>query len=149
VLAAAATNGITADHVAMAYTFKTQSFLSVAAQLGALPYTTPNATAVPGAVTALTPTAAFTKYGLNQGVPHDNVREFLEATITTFNLISPATGAFNPDPSKAAAETINVLIAVPKVTGGAPTVAPMIIFRHGLGRGRADMLAIADTYAAQ
>jgi hypothetical protein len=90
---------------------------------------------------------AFTKYGLNTAVPHGNVQEFLETTITTFNLLDPATGAFNPDPTKAAAETINVLIAVPKAT--ATTTMPLMLFRHGLGRGRADMLAIADTFAGK
>jgi hypothetical protein len=149
VLSAAAGNGITANHVAMAYTFKTQSILSVATKLGALPYTTPDATAIPGAVTALTPTQAFTKYGVNQQVPHNHLAEILETTITTFNLLDPGTGAFNPDPSKAVGETIKVLIGVPKVSGGAPTLAPVILFRHGLGRGRVDMLPIADTFAAQ
>jgi len=144
-----ATAPVSKSHIAMAYTFHTQSILSVAAQLGALPYLTPAATAVPGAVTPLTPTQAFKKYGLNTAVPHNNVAEFLETTITTFNLLDPATGAFNPDPTKAAPETINVLIAVPKVGGGAPTQAPLMLFRHGLGRGRADMLAIADTFAGQ
>jgi hypothetical protein len=84
----------------------------------------------------------------------------LETTITTFNLLSPATGAFNPNPAQALAETIQVLIATPKTgvtcTGalaglsGPPlniNCSPMVIFRHGLGRGRADMLAIANTLA--
>ena len=147
----ALTPSIPKANIAMAYTFHTESILGVAAQLGALPYTTPAATAAPGAVTALTPVKAFNKYGLTLAVPHGNVAEFLETTITTFNLLDPATGAFNPDPTQAAAETIQVLIAVPKTTAtlAAPALAPVMIFRHGLGGGRADMLAIADTYAAQ
>ena len=145
---AALTPSIPKANIAMAYTFHTQSFLLAAAMLGALPYSKPVATALPGAVTSLTPTEAFTKFGLNLAVPHSHVAEFLETTITTFNLLDPGTGAFNKD-GIFAPETINVLIAVPKAAAGAPTLVPLMLFRHGLGRGRADMLAIADTFAAQ
>lgn len=147
--------GIDRAKVAIAYTFHTQTILSQAVQLAALPYTTPAPTALPGPVMAGSASAAFTKFGVNAGIPSSNIDEILEADITTFNLLDPATGAFNPDPTKAAAEPIHVLIATPKVTS-APLCpssttlhcAPMMIFRHGLGRGRADMLLIADTYAA-
>src|SRR5439155_22924633 len=60
---------------------------------------------------------------------------------------------------QAVPETIHVLVATPKATNAAvpdcPTAlasfgkcAPMIIFHHGLGRGRADMLNVADSNAA-
>ena len=146
--------------IAIAYTFRTQTILKTGAQLGALPYTTPAATGLPGAVTASTASDAFTKFGVLQAVPQGNIDEILETDITTFNLLDAATGAFNPNPANAAPETIHVLIATPKATNaavpactgallaaGIPKCAPMMIFRHGLGRGRADMLLIADSYA--
>src|SRR5581483_10439542 len=64
-----AASGFGSGHVAMAYTFHTQTILSTAAQLGALPYTKPAATGAPAAVTALTPAAAFSKYGVDPTVP--------------------------------------------------------------------------------
>jgi len=158
VLAQLATEGLDSSKLGMAYTFHTQTILATAAQLGALPYTLPAATAQPSAVTALTPAAAFAKYGVDPAVvPLTNIDEILEADIHTANLLSPLTGAF--DPNAPNDEVIHVLIATPKVTNanvpacaGALTpfghCAPMMIFRHGLGRGRADMLTIADSYAA-
>ncbi len=154
-----------AGEVAMAYTFKTQSFLQVATQLGALPYLQPAATAAPGPVTpapgSATAAAAFAKYGVDPAqVSSANVGEILETDITTFNLRDPATGAFLSNPALALAETIHVLVATPLVAN-APTCsgamapfaplkcAPMMIFRHGLGRGRADMLAVADGFAGK
>jgi hypothetical protein len=166
-LTAAATNGIASTHVAMAYTFKTESFLSTAVQLGALPYTKAPATGAPGPVTpapgSATARAAQIKYGVPANIPRSNISEVLETTITTFNLLSPSTGAFDPT-STTANETVNVLIATPLPIGGPVqactgplaalgaaglSCAPMVVFRHGLGRGRGDMLLLADTLAAQ
>lgn len=150
------------SHVAMAYTFHTQTILSTAAQLGALPYGTPAATGVTGAVTAFaTPADAFAKYGVDPvAVPFANINEVLETSIVTFNLLDNATGAFNPDPTKAAAEPIGVIIATPKPTAvtancalpsplNALKCSPVVVFRHGLGRGRLDLLLIADTLTAK
>jgi hypothetical protein len=162
VLAAAATNGIAAGHVAMAYTFHTQTILTTAAQLAAFPYSTPAATALPGPVTSSTPAAAFLKFGIDGSkMPApNNIDEILETTITTFNLLDPATGAFKPNPAGAMPETINVLIATPKAsninlqTCAGPLApfgkcSPMVVFRHGFGGGRANMLQVADGFAAQ
>ena len=166
--ALAAGPGVSKDHVAMAYTFKTQSILGVATQLGALPYTLPAATALPTtpapAPGQATAAAAFTKYGVDgDTIPANHIGEVLETTITTFNLLDNGSGAFNPDPRKAAPETIKVLIVTPKAsnkkvpacTGALSGLgalglkcAPMMIFRHGLGGGRADVLAVADTFAS-
>jgi hypothetical protein len=160
-LAAETTPVLKAD-IAMAYTFKTQSILGVATNLAALPYATDPATGQPGAVTVLTPAQAFAQYGVSPGavaggnvLAATSIQEVLETTITTFNLLDPATGAFNPAGPQA--ETVKVLIAVPKVTSpapfcsgtGGPKCAPMMVFRHGLGGGRADMLTVADTFAAK
>lgn len=152
--------GTDRSKVAIAYTFRTQTILSQANQLAALPYSTPAATASPvSAAVASTPAAAFAKYGVDvPKVPLDNIDEILETDIVTFNALDPATGAFIADPTKAVSETIHVLIATPKATNAkvpacigplAPfgKCAPLMVFRHGLGRGRADMLAVADTNA--
>lgn len=150
--AAALTPSIPKANIAMAYTFHTQSILGVANLLGALPYGQAAATALPGAtVNSLSATDAFAKYGIGiDNVPSSNIQRVLEATITTFNLLDPATGAFLADPTKAVPETINVLIAVPtSAAGPMPVAAPLMVFRHGLGRGRADMLTVADTFAGQ
>ena len=47
------------------------------------------------AITPLTPAAAFAKYGVDPTVPNTDINEILETKITTFNLLDPATGAFN------------------------------------------------------
>jgi hypothetical protein len=155
---AAGSPAIQKTDIAMAYTFKTQSFKQQAVGLAAMPYGMPAATALPGAVTVLTPAEAFARYGVETSrVPSGNVAQFLETTITTFNLLDPATGAFHADPTLAQPESIKVLIAVPKVTSPAPfcsgasgpKCAPLMVFRHGLGGGRANMLTVADTYAAK
>jgi hypothetical protein len=161
------------SNVAMVYTFHTQTELSTAVQLGALPYTKPNITALPNKDTFVAETreAAFAKFGVvprptpadtTPGlVPLDNIDEILEVDIPTFNLLDPASGAFLPDPSMAVTEPIHVLIATPKPAAAPPCpaapnplsafnkCAPLVVFRHGLGRGRADMLLIADSFAAQ
>jgi hypothetical protein len=160
-----AADGIPASKVALAYTFHTQSIGLPAAQLAALPYTEDDASGIPGPLPGTVPavTATFDKYGVpTTTVPHDNIDELLEFDITTFNALDPVTGAFLADPRKAVKETIHVLMATPlagKVTKTCsfqlpigntvltPKCAPLVIFRHGLRGGRANMLQIADTLA--
>ncbi len=157
-----------AGHVVMAYTFHTQSILTTGTQLGALPYSIVKAAPAkgkPGAVTPGTAAAAFSKYGVDASVVQNgNIGEVIETTITTFNLIDPTTGAFNAS-GTTADETINVLIARPS-TSGAPygqlqpcagamapfaslLCSPLVVFRHGLGSGRAAMLTVANTFNAK
>ncbi|HTO96859.1 MAG TPA: hypothetical protein VMK66_07420, partial [Myxococcales bacterium] len=152
-----AASGFGSGHIAMAYTFRTQTILATATQLGALPYNPalPAATALPGPVTALTPAAAFSKYGVDPTIPNGNINEVLETTITTFNLLDPASGAFNSS-GTTTPETINVMVVTPKVAPAcagplAPfgLCAPVVVFRHGLGRGRVDALTVANTFAGQ
>jgi hypothetical protein len=155
--------------IAIAYTFHTQTILSQGVGLAALPYTGgPNLASKPGPVTA-EPVAtgtgnAFTKFGVNPAIPHGQIEEILEVDIDTFNALDAGTGAFRADVATLTPamldqirEPIHVLIAMPKATN--PNVpacafsdqlrcAPMVIFRHGLTRGRADMLLIADSLAA-
>src|SRR5205823_3397276 len=131
----------TTAKIAMAYTFHTQTILSQANRLAALPYTTDPTTAAPGAVTAATATVAFAKYG-GTLLPTAAIDEILETDITTFDALNPATGAFFPNPAQAVPTPIHVLIATPlpgtvtKMCGSAKC-APLMVFRHGLNRGRA------------
>ncbi len=162
-LLAAEATPVTKADIAMAYTFKTQSMKTLAVRLAALPYQQVQAnpaagnTIITAAGNAL---AAFDKYGVSPAIPNGNIDEVVEAKIVTYNLLDPATGAFNPNGAQP--EIIDVLIATPKAAA-APLCAgamkpfgdagvhcaPLMVFRHGLGRGRADMLLAADTYAAK
>jgi hypothetical protein len=189
VVSAAGSLGVSKSQIAMAYTFRTQTILSQAVQLGALPYqagaevaagsTDPTTVALAHAlagpvspIVSSTPAAAFAKYGLDTSVtgngvplvPSSNINEVLETNIETINLLNPASGAFLADPTKASLETIKVLIATPKPTNPNLTActgalmalgnagvrcAPLVVFRHGLGSGRAAMLTLADSFVAQ
>jgi hypothetical protein len=181
-----ADKAISKNHISMAYTFKTQSITGTAVKLAVLPYSPACSATVttnclpPAAVTALNPlpvpgstvvsktsgttttvTNIYDKYGVDTTVAHTNVDQIIETKIVTLNLLDPATGAFNPDPSKAGVEVIDVLIAVPSETNAnAPTCTgpltglpgkcpPLAIFHHGLGRSRADMLLLADNLTAK
>ncbi|HET7503699.1 MAG TPA: hypothetical protein VFK02_21910 [Kofleriaceae bacterium] len=152
------TEGVDKSQVALAYTFHTQTILDQANRLAALPYSTPAATAATSAVNALTVAQAITKYAVPAGVfgvdiNNSAVNEILETDITTFNALDNATGAFLADPTQAVPETIHVLIATPKATAtacafnAALKCAPMVVFRHGLGRGRIDVLGVAEAFA--
>ncbi|MFT7678843.1 MAG: pimeloyl-ACP methyl ester carboxylesterase [Planctomycetota bacterium] len=55
---------------------------------------------------------------------------------------------FNPLPAITGQETVPVLITLP--TGMAPMGGwPVVVFQHGITRDRTDLLAIADSFAAQ
>ncbi|HUL78797.1 MAG TPA: hypothetical protein VL691_16150, partial [Vicinamibacteria bacterium] len=155
-------SGLARSDIAMAYTFRTQTVLADAAGLGALPYVQPPATALPGTVTSFTAAEAFARYGVDPAVPSSNISEVLETTISVLDLLDPATGAFDPARLVPGAPTrdIPVLIATPAVTNAnvpactgslAPfgKCSPLVVFRHGLGGGRANMLTVADTLTAQ
>jgi len=160
VFAALTTAGVAGNKIAMAYTFHTQTILSQAVDLAALPYITDAATKLPIASTfsAGDPGPAFAKYGA-PGLPLTNIDQILEVDITTFNALDVATGAFLAHPENAVPEQIHVLIATPKPDNAnipdcagqlAPfgKCAPLMVFRHGFRRGRADMLTVADSFAA-
>lgn len=165
---------LTRAHLVMAYTFRTQTITGTATQLAALPYAPQFAQActaagidcanpVPGTTTVSGGTgvdAVYDKYGVDPALAHGSVDRIIETKIVTLNLLDPATGAFNPDPTKAAPELIDVLIAVP-ANANAPTCAgplaglapakcpPLAIFHHGLGGARTAMLTVAENFAAK
>ena len=129
-----------------AYTFVTQSITALASELVAATASLP--ASLLGVSALMTPDQTATKYGL----PREALQNpstgtfvpagFLEATLVTLDVLDPATGAFYANPASAQPSPIPVLIAVPQ--GAGPF--PLAIFRHGLGRGRADMLSLAATF---
>ena len=180
VLLSAASHGIAQGHVAMAYTFHTQSITGTAAQLAALPYLTPssgaNSTIQPASVVvhcngstnsnpacdAANVATTFSAYGIP--APRSNVGYLIEAVIPTFNKLRcnagdttcKDTGAFSGPAVQPVVEPIRALIALPAPpygsctpAAGAPCTLPLLIFRHGLAGGRAQMLALADSFNAQ
>jgi hypothetical protein len=168
VFATLAAAGTDFSNIGIAYTFHTQTILSQGNQLAALTYDP--ALAVSGnAVTGTFPatpetgSAAFAKYGVAPTVPSAAIGSILEFDIDTLNALDPSTGAFLPDPTTAATEQIHVMMAlpaanntnIPACTGASAPLgtlglkcAPLMIFRHGLGGGRADMLTVANTFTA-
>lgn len=157
VVPAAAGLGVDPAKVVTAYTFITQSITGTAQQLVGLATTAPApvATLLPGAAT-LTLAQAATKYGisatafLNPAPPNTPlVDHFVDATLVTVDLLDPATGAFRSNPATATASPIPVLIAVPLAATIPVAGAPVVVFRHGLNGGRAQMLAIAATLASR
>jgi hypothetical protein len=161
------------SEIAAAYTFRTQSITSPALQLGAAPYasgTNPNVNFVgqvnvlPPTPTPTVPVGAFTKYGVESGfVASGNILEVIEANLPTPNLLSTATGAFDPTLLQPGAtppiDVIPALIVVPNPTNIAACpsppfpaglkCAPLVVFHHGLNGGRAQMLLGADELAAK
>jgi len=156
----------TKSEIAVAYTFRTQTITAPAVQLAAAPYDPKTNAAVNflSAAPPLTPAAAFTKYGVEAtSVAFSNILEVIEANLPTPNLLSTATGAFDPTLLVPGAippiDVIPALIVVPRVTAtlppacpapnGALRCAPLVIFHHGLNGGRAQMLLGADELAAK
>ena len=177
-LALTAVPTVTRDHVAMAYTFRTQTMKSTAVSLAALPYnntTNPADNLAPvgtpkvycngaNAANPLCPAAdgdlatLFGDYGLDTTiVPSTHIGKVIEAQIKTYNMLSDTTGAFNPTPQLTGNETITALISLPSLatlSGCNPAVGqlctiPLVVYRHGLGGGRGDMLTLADAFNAQ
>jgi hypothetical protein len=169
-------------HVAMAYTFRTQSVTGKsnigktgptvdvgALGLAAAPYQ-PASLGLPAnyftpgtTLNKLAPNIAFNKYGIEQSgtpttVPLTNIQEIIEVSIPTVDLLNPSTGAFGGTPAPA---SITALISVPKaasVTAACPGAfglpvgtkcAPLVVFHHGLGGTKAQMLTVANSLNAQ
>ncbi len=119
------------------------------------------------ACTTETVAQAFTRFGVDTNVVNPtNLAAVLEVNIATLNLLDPATGAFRPDPSVCATvagnciEFVRATITVPiptKVTTACPAptgltgsnCAPLVVYRHGIGDGRGDLLTMADALAAK
>src|SRR5207253_11431754 len=98
---------------------------------------------------------ALGKYGVEPTVvgAFSNVLEVIEATLPTPNLLSTASGAFDPSllapDANPPIDNIPALIVVPDPAkiqnscpppAGALKCAPLVVFHHGLTGGRAQML---------
>ena len=158
-----ATAGTDFSKIGIAYTFHTQTVLAQATELAELPYALGSATSIPIAASldVETGSAAYVKYGVDSTrVSTADIGEILEVDMHTMNGLDPLTGAFLANPEMGSDEIIHVLIATPtaananlQTCSGATAAlaplkcAPMMIFRHGLGGGRADMLTVANEYA--
>ena len=135
---AAAFPALTRDHIAMAYTFKTQtvtgknSFDATGKPkpgvdpgvlgLAALPYTLPAGTITSGQVLSFTPVQAFNKYGIEISggltapppIPTADIDSILEFQSPTINLLSDTTGALDPSGTPNPRDSVlNVLVSVP------------------------------------
>jgi hypothetical protein len=176
--------GVARDQLVMAYSFRTQSITGTGYALELLAGKTPSKppglvefAAIPYSNPALStqfvvdPTyskydaaTAWTKWGLDAYTPNDGIDEVIHATITTLDLESDITGAFDPTILTDAVKTgkalkkLRVLIATPKAANVATTCpaaygpaagkacAPLLVFHHGLGGSKASMLAVANEY---
>ncbi len=149
-------DGTTVDDVSLAYTFRTQSITPTALSIAALPYQAGAGTVL--SATFLTPAQAAAQYGLSAAnLPTPPVAEVAEVRLATVSLLlGSENGAFNPDlPTP---EPITALVAIPSaaaVTGACPpgidaaACAPLVVYRHGITRSKADVLAVAAALTAQ
>jgi hypothetical protein len=153
-----ALKGVAASNVAMAYTFKTQSITGKGAvsprtgpagaiQFAALPYLLTSFPDAPTVTATLTPAQAEQKYGLppQLGLAASNaVAAVIEANLVTWDLLDPASGAFHTSAASGTASSIPALVVVP---ASLPANAPLVVFRHGINQGRADVLLMAGALA--
>jgi hypothetical protein len=155
--------GTSLDHVVLAYTFKTQDVTDTAMQIAGIPYQQAGVGTVLSA-SYLTPAQAAGQYGIDAAylpaAPGGPVAEVAEVRLATVSLLldSANSGAFDPD--HPAPEPVTALVALPNpalVTGTCPpgspafTVshcAPLVVFRHGITRSKADVLAAAAALTA-
>jgi hypothetical protein len=155
-------HGVAKTSIMMAYTFRTQSITGVALQLGAAPYAQVSGQDVfpdspyfnttnpadPLNPKAVTPTAMAAKWGVPAALVAAGISTFVEANVITFDKLDPATGAFYPTPAQGTAKPIPAIVAIP---AGAPPAGgwPLVVFHHGLGRSRGDLLLIAQALAGK
>ncbi len=179
-----ADKNVTRDQLVMAYSFRTQSITGTGYALEVLAGKTPTKppglvefAAIPYSNAALSQqfvvdqtyskydaATAWTKWGLDAYTPNADIDEVIHATITTLDLESDVTGAFDPTILTDAVKTgkalkkLRVLIATPKAanvaalcgpgygSAAAAKCAPLLVFHHGLGGSKASMLAVANEY---
>ncbi|MEI6223228.1 MAG: hypothetical protein WCS72_00650 [Deltaproteobacteria bacterium] len=145
-------HGVARADIVMPYTFRTQTIISDALQLGAAPYAKIPGTSTdafpdaPVGAVAVTPAAMALKWGVPPSLLSSGISTFIEASVITFDKLDPATGAFNPVPAAGAAVPLPTIIALPT---GTPPVGgwPLVVVHHGLGRSRGDALFIAQALA--
>ncbi len=155
-------HGVAKADIVMPYTFRTQSISGDAIQLGAGPYAlnpltgqpafpdspyfNPADPADPLNPRAVTPAVMATKWGVPPELLATGISTFVEANVLTFDKLDPTTGAFNPVPAAGAITPLPTIVAIP---AGTPPAGgwPLVVFHHGLGRSRGDVLFIAGALA--
>jgi hypothetical protein len=154
--------GLTANDVALAYTFRTQSGIASTGQLNALalaglPYGKPvGISPDPDAVTTFSTDATAALYGIDPAIlasASGAIAEFAEVKVETVSwlLNSHNQGAF--DPFHPTTETVTALVAIPDLSrvlgtcAGSVPCAPLVVFEHGLGSSKAEVLPIAASLA--
>ena len=85
------------------------------------------------------PTAPLTAYWTAAGPP----------VVPSLDQTSRLLTRFNPVPARVATLDIPLLLTVPTVGGPGPNGWPIVLFQHGTPRTRADMLLVADSFAAR
>lgn len=136
--------GTTRPSLALAWGFTTQSEASLLDQLAAFPAKAAASTGLPAVPLALADvTTAYQTVAAAGMVPVANVGKFFAGVMLSLDLATGPSGTFNPDPTQAKPLPIDFLVAVPS---SAPPAAgyPVVIFGHGLGRSRNDLLPIAN-----
>jgi hypothetical protein len=156
---AGADAGITPAHVAMAYTFKTQSIAGTALALTAAPYSIE----IGGGAAVFAVTGPPVPHPSPPPAP--NVSGFFDVTFNSVDAIDKTTGALRPTLAADLANpavlptllsSLKGLVAVPQAAnvpfcagGAGPRCARVVVIGHGLGGDRSTLLALADSLAAQ
>jgi hypothetical protein len=154
--------GLTKDHVAMAYTFRTQSISGTSLALSAAPYSVEA-----GAAQALfTPDAAPTPIAAPSGIPTTNVAGFFDVRFKSVDAIDKTTGALRPTLATdlASATTLptlltelHALVAVPDASVVPTCPAPfpagarcarLVVFGHGLYASKEALFTVASSLAS-
>ncbi len=156
--------GTTASQVAAAYTFRTQTVTDGAA--GILAAFTDAAATPAGAAAFFTREQVGADYGIDPAVAFPTIpnttlqpiQEFAEVTFATPNLLLSGNTQGALDPAHPTLESITALVALPNpalVPGTCPAgfaasrCAPLVIFRHGFPRSRADVLPLVTALTSR
>ena len=156
-------HGVARTDIVMPYTFRTQSITGDALQLAAgpyaklpsgadafpdAPYFNGNNAADPLNPRKVAPAAMAAKWGVPGALVANGISTFIEANVITFDKLDPKTGAFDPVPANGVITPVPAIVAIP--SGTAPQGGwPLVVFHHGFGRSRGDVLLIAQTLASQ
>ncbi|MBI5068949.1 MAG: hypothetical protein HZB56_11985 [Deltaproteobacteria bacterium] len=156
--------GTTAAQVAAAYTFRTQTVTDGAA--GILAAFTDAATTPAGAATFFTKEQVGADYGIDPAVAFPTIpnttlqpiQEFAEVTFVTPNLLLSGNTQGALDPAHPTLESVTALVALPNpalVAGACPAgftasrCAPLVVFRHGFPRAKADVLPLVTALTSR
>jgi hypothetical protein len=152
-----------ADNVALAYTFRTQSFKTTSISLAAAPFSVEQ-----GAGTAIFfPSAATEVTAVPPGIPTAGIAKFYDVTFTSIDGIDKTTGALrptlaqdlgNPAVVPTLLTSLHALVAVPDaasvaglpICAGATIRCPrLVVFGHGLNGSKEQLFAVASSLASR